>query len=346
MNLTLPVTPEILARVATIDAFNGAWSAHEPIPAERLERIERAARIRATAASCRISGIPVSDIEVGAILSGESVNPGDEAEIRGYADQLAAGALPENVLISGSLLREIHGAMLGRAEASAWREGPLHREAFDGAGRATGQLFATLPDRYVERKTEELATWVELELRERKQHPLLVVSAFALVLISIAPFDRANGRLARVLVYRLLMRAGYRALPYAGFEVDVEARRAEYYQALVASQAGLWTDRPQLEPWLTFSLEMLDRQREHVEKKIALEREVRDYPPLQRAILETAREHGSVDAALLLRATGANRNTLKDNLRRLVHDGVLNKTGERRGTRYRLATHVGAERQN
>ena len=50
------------------------------------------------------------------------------------------------------------------------------------------------------------------------------------------------------------------------------------------------------------------------------------------------REHGTVDAGLLLKATGANRNTLKDNVRRLVTQGVLEKTGERRTTRYRLAS--------
>ena len=50
-----------------------------------------------------------------------------------------------------------------------------------------------------------------------------------------------------------------------------------------------------------------------------------------------------VDAALLLKATGANRNTLKDNLRRLVQRGVLQKTGQRRGTRYRMATEGGLD---
>ena len=49
-------------------------------------------------------------------------------------------------------------------------------------------------------------------------------------------------------------------------------------------------------------------------------------------------EHGVVDAGLLIQATGANRNTLKDNLRRLVERGLLEKSGQRRGTRYRLAT--------
>ncbi len=75
-----------------------------------------------------------------------------------------------------------------------------------------------------------------------------------------------------------------------------------------------------------------------IETTLALERPVDEYPPLQRRILETVREHGNVDAALLIQSTGANRNTLKDNLRRLVRGGVLEKTGERRGTRYQLSS--------
>ena len=66
-----------------------------------------------------------------------------------------------------------------------------------------------------------------------------------------------------------------------------------------------------------------------------------DFSPLQRKIVETVREHGTVGAGLLIEATGANRNTLKDNLRRMVDRGVLERFGERRGARYKLATGEG-----
>jgi DNA-binding MarR family transcriptional regulator len=85
-------------------------------------------------------------------------------------------------------------------------------------------------------------------------------------------------------------------------------------------------------------MELLDRHRARVEAKVNLEREASELSPLQRSIMDTVREHGTVDAGLLLKATGANRNTLKDNVRRLVAQGVLEKTGERRTTRYRLAS--------
>jgi Fic family protein len=76
-----------------------------------------------------------------------------------------------------------------------------------------------------------------------------------------------------------------------------------------------------------------------METKIAVERGSSSMTPLQRSIVDTVREHGIVDAGLLLQATGANRNTLKDNVRRLVTKGLLEKTGERRATKYRLASH-------
>jgi hypothetical protein len=55
---------------------------------------------------------------------------------------------------------------------------------------------------------------------------------------------------------------------------------------------------------------------------------------LQETILTLALQHGRVSAGDILRATGANRNTVKDNLARLVQEGTLQKHGQKRGTIY------------
>jgi Fic family protein len=188
----------------------------------------------------------------------------------------------------------------------------------------------------VEQKTEELLTWFELEVREAGRHPMLVVGGFLLLLLSISPFERGNARLVRLLAGRLLSRAGYTFMPYASIEREVELLRDRFYDAYDVSQTKVWTDQANPLPWLEFFAEVVDRHRQRVEVKGRLERADFDYAPLQRAILETVREHGTVDAKLLIQATGANRNTLKDNLRRLVRSGILEKTGQRRGTRYRM----------
>jgi Fic family protein len=341
VHFKLPVTQETLAEISKLDRFQGTWSAQQAIPPERLRRIEQAARIQSVGASARIAGIHVSDTDVAALLQGEAIPLGDAKEILGYARAMSVELPADGELLSGDRLRQLHAEMLGAGGAatpSPWREHPLHREAFDSRGHATGQVFPTLPPRFVQRKTEELATWLEFEMRTREQHPVLVVAAFLLCLLSISPFERANGRLALLLGNLLLRRAGYSVIPYASLESRMEELREECWSAISRSQTQMWTDDADFQPWLDFFLTALGRHREQVEQKIALERRVQDYPPLQRAILETIREHGSVDAALLIEATGANRNTLKDNLRRLVQRGVLEKIGQRRATRYRMST--------
>jgi Fic family protein len=167
---------------------------------------------------------------------------------------------------------------------------------------------------------------------------LLVVGTFCVGCLSISPFERGNGRLVRLLAGHLLRRAGYDYIPYASLESQMEQRREIYHESLAQAQKWIWTAEADPSPWLDYFLQVLEGHREALEIRMALEREVDDYPPLQRRILKTVREHGNVDAALLIQATGANRNTLKDNLRRMVRGGVLEKMGERRGTRYRLTS--------
>jgi len=336
----IPVSDAILKEVAKLDRFQGHWSAQHSIPAERLRRIREAAVVQSVASSFRLAGVRVSNAEVAGLLQGGASAPSDAKEILGYARALEAD-LPPDELLTTERVRLIHAAFMSGGQAttpSPWREQPIYREAFDAEGRATGHVFATLPPRLIEQATEKLITWLELELRSRERHPVLVIGAFDLALFSIGSFERGNCRLSRLLTNLLLRRAGYGMMPYASLESQIEDLRSEYHDAICASQTHLWTDEADLEPWLDFFLKALGRHRQRVETKIELERQVQDYPPLQRAILETIHEHGNVDAALLLKATGANRNTLKDNLRRLVQRGVLEKTGQRRGTRYHLAT--------
>ena len=55
---------------------------------------------------------------------------------------------------------------------------------------------------------------------------------------------------------------------------------------------------------------------------------------LQETILQLAHRNGRVTAGEILRETGANRNTVKDNLARLVREGNLRREGSKRGTVY------------
>lgn len=260
----------------------------------------------------------------------------------GYAEAIGRTFPEDGPLVSTDAIRRLHAVLVSAPgnppEASPWREMPLHVEAFDSNGRALGRIFQTLPPRHIPEKMDELTTWLELELRGRDHPPLLVIGTFVLVFLAASPFDHGNGRLGRALAVHLLRRAGYSHVTYASLERVLEEMRDEYHEALNVCETHLWTGEANLEPWLAMFLEAVRRQADRVAAKIGLERRSSEFTPLQRRIVETVREHGTARAALLMATLGTNRNTLKDNLRRLVDRSVLERIGKKRGSIYRLAS--------
>jgi len=341
MEFDLPLSQKILTSISRIDRFNERWAAGPGIAAARLSRMAEAARIQSVAASCRLSGIRVSDAEVAGLLRGESVPLRDSADVLGYAAALDHEVPSAGKVLRSDDIRSLHATLVGAAgppkPPTPWRDRPHQFEAFDAEGRSTGRVFSALPPRMIEDKVEDLLTWLELELRTAERHSILVIGTFILGFLAASPFEEMNARMARVLSYKLLIRSGYSYLPYASLERQMEELREPMQEAYGHSQTLFWMGQPDLEVWLESFLEMLLRHCERVESKTELERGRLTRTPLQQSILELVNEHGSVDAGLLLEATGANRNTLKDNLRRLVDRGTLERTGQRRGTRYRLA---------
>jgi Fic family protein len=340
MGWQLPVSQETLKAVSHLDRFRGVWASGTLVPPDRLSRMLEAARIHSAASSCRLAGIHATDAEVASLARGETVALRDGAELLGYWDGLGR-RFPEGPLATSDEIRRLHAVVMGSRdpspEGSPWREVPLHLEAFDRDGRAMGRVFQTLPPRLVPEKVEDLLTWLELELRTADQHPLFVIGTFTLAFLSASPFARGNGRMARLLAVHLLTRAGYTHLPYASFERVIEEMRDDYYDAVDAAETKLWTDEADLSPWLRFFLDALQRHRDRVSMKVDLERRALELSPLQRTILDTVREHGTASASLLMAATGSNRNTLKDNLRKLVDQQWIERIGRRRGTFYRMA---------
>ena len=342
MELKIQVTPEVLNVVSRLDHFRGIWAAGTLIPPDRLTRLKEATRIRSVAASSRMSGVRVTDTEVAGLLRGDAPPVREGKEVLGYAEALDRPFPSDGPLVTPEEIRKLHAVLLGVKEnpesPSAWRTEVLHLEAFDADGRAIGRIFQTLPPRLIAEKMDDLSTWLEFELRSGEHHALLVIASFMLAFLAISPFSRGNGRMGRLLGVHLLRRAGYGYVSYASLESVMEEMRDAYHDAFDAAETRIWAGEADLSPWIRFFLESMDRHRERVDAKVDLERRSLDLTPLQRAILDAVREHGTVAASLLMAATGANRNTLKDNLRRLVERGLIERMGERRGSIYRLSS--------
>ena len=86
---SLRITPEILALIAEIDEFKGAWRALGTLAPERLSALRRVATIESIGSSTRIEGSKLSDREVERLLSNleiKSFASRDEQEVAGYAE--------------------------------------------------------------------------------------------------------------------------------------------------------------------------------------------------------------------------------------------------------------------
>ena len=340
----LTITPEMLRLIAELDEFKGRWQALGQLAPERLSVLRRVEIVESVGSSTRIEGARLSDQEVEQLLSGlktHSFRSRDEEEVAGYADAMelvfesfAAISLTENHI------KQLHGTLLRHAQKDVRPRGyykttPNQVEAVDADGKSLGVVFATAPPLDTPRLMEELVAWTRRSLQGREHHPLLCIAAFLVRFLAIHPFQDGNGRLSRILTTLCLLKAGYLYVPYSSLERIVEENKERYYLALRRAQSTLYADNARLGDWLIFFLQSLKTQTEVLARKLEREKGLLEVPKLSQDILALARERGRVTVRELCTLTGANRNTLKDHLKSLVHKRLLVLEGTGKGAWYR-----------
>lgn len=344
---TIGITPGMLRTIAAIDEFKGAWTALGRLAPERLDNLRRVAAIESIGSSTRIEGAKLSDREVDRLLSGIDVTgfaSRDEQEVAGYAAAMeTVFAHSDAIDLTENHIRQLHRDLLRYADKDARHRGAYktldnHVEAFGAGGESLGVVFRTASPFETPALMEALVAWSREALARGELHPLIVIAVFVVVFLAIHPFQDGNGRLSRILTTLLLLRAGYRYVPYASLESVIERTKEDYYRALRRTQGTLRTDSPDWQPWLDYFLGALRTQKQLLEEKIGREKILRDsLPPLSLAILDIAHARGRVTVADAARITGTSRNTVKDHLKALTGNCHLARHGAGRGTWYALA---------
>lgn len=343
---TILITQEILALIAEIDEFKGAWRALGTLAPERLSALRRVATIESIGSSTRIEGSRLSDRDVERLLANldvKSFATRDEQEVAGYAEVMnLVFRAWEDIPITENHVRQLHRDLLVDSEKDAWHRGDYKTSsnsvaAFDEAGKQIGVVFETATPFDTPHLMTELVGWLTSKREQRRLHPLLVIAVFTVVFLEIHPFQDGNGRLSRILTTLLLLQAGYAYVPYSSLESVIEQSKEGYYLALRQTQGTIRNDAPNWQPWLIFFLRALQQQMKRLAAKVEREKLVLpSLPELSLHILDHAREHGRVSAGDMIRLTGASRNTLKQQFRQLVDNGHLVRHGGGRTTWYTL----------
>jgi len=343
---SLQITPEVLALIAGIDEFKGAWRALGTLAPDRLSALRRVATIESIGSSTRIEGSKLTDREVERLLSNlqiKSFATRDEQEVAGYAEVMElVFASWQEIKLTESHIKQLHRDLLVYSEKDARHRGGYKTStnsvvAFDERGKQLGVVFETATPFDTPRLMTELVSWFVAERNAGRLHPLLLIGIWVVVFLEIHPFQDGNGRLSRVLTTLLLLQSGYAYVPYSSLESVIEQSKEAYYLALRQTQGTIRTDAPNWQPWLVFFLRALAEQVNRLNRKIEREKLVlAALPELSLHIVEFAREHGRVTMGEAIRLTRGNRNTLKQHFRALVERGYLAQHGGGRGVWYEI----------
>jgi len=343
---TIHITPEILALIAEIDEFKGAWRALGTLAPERLKALRHVATIESIGSSTRIEGSKLTDREVERLLSNLEIKQfasRDEQEVAGYAAVMETVFQAwQDIPITENHIKQLHRDLLRYSVKDERHRGDyktLRNDvgAFDADGTMIGVVFETASPFDTPHRMQELVAWFK-EIRELGQlHHLLSIGIFVVTFLEIHPFQDGNGRLSRILTTLLLLQAGYAYVPYSSLESVIENSKEGYYLALRQTQATLRTDAPNWQPWLVFFLRALQQHKRRLAEKIEREKlMLAALPELAAQIIDEARSRGRVTMGDMIRLTGASRNTLKEHFKRLQEQGHIVREGMGKATWYRL----------
>ena len=339
------ILPEYIKLISEIDEFKGKWQVLSSLAPDRLALLKRVATIESVGSSTRIEGARLTDSEVERLLSGlntTSFRSRDEEEVAGYAEAMELiFESYSKIQIDENHIKQLHHVLLKHSSKDARHRGeykkfPNHVEAFAEDGRSRGIIFETASPFDTPFMMAELIEWFNKEWKRREFHPLLLIAIFLVNFLAIHPFQDGNGRLSRIFTTLTLLKSGYSYVPYSSLERVIEDNKDQYYLALRRAQSTLYTDNGKLNDWILFFLESLRKQVFVLESKIKIENVIAQLPPLSQEIVQIAKQHGKVMVRDAQRITGANRNTIKAHIAKLVRRGQLKMIGRGKGTWYKL----------
>lgn len=342
----LEITPEILLLIAEIDEFKGAWRALGNLAPEKLLQLQKVATIESIGSSTRIEGSRLTDKQVELLLSGLQVQQfetRDEQEVAGYAELMnTIFAHFDNIPLSESFIQQLHQTLMKYSDKDHWHKGrykqlPNHIVATDANGQELGVIFETASPFNTSLEMEQLVSWTQAAFADGRLHPLLIIAVFVVRFLAIHPFQDGNGRMSRALTTFLLLKTGYRYVPYTSMESVIEQEKSAYYLALRQTQTTLRLPKINWEPWIVFFLRSLKRQKDNLEIKVNREHILLNQQPGHaHAILELLRSRGRITVGELVRLTTYTRHNLKKSLEKLVNTGQIRRNGVGKGTWYTL----------
>lgn len=250
-----PVPASVVRLLADVDRGQGREELYRNQSPRRLTELSTVSRVASAMTSSAIEGIVVPKRRAHAVLTDrQPAETDNEFELAGY--QLALDDVydaPIERLTVPDLLRW-HRLLKQRVEPDSAGRLKSHENAVydvrpDGS---RSRRFQTVSVEGTPHHLAELCERYEMSRRADIHHPLVLVAAVTLDLLTIHPFDDSNGRVSRILTNALAVHSGYQVVRYQSIEELVAQHRDEYLDSLAASTTDWHESRHTIWPWASF----------------------------------------------------------------------------------------------
>lgn len=339
------ITPEILSKIAQIEALKGEWIAGARLNPQALGRLKKSVLITSAGASTRIEGARLDDEDVEKLMNGLKIQKfadRDKQEVRGYYELLEKIFNSwKSIKFSENTIKHFHKEILKYVEKDERHRGNYKKtenrvEMFDASGKLIGVVFEPTPAYLTPKEMQELADWTINALKEEKYHPLLVVGNFIVEFLKIHPFQDGNGRLSRILTNFLLLKTGYLYMPYISHEKLIEDNKSEYYIALRKSQKTTGDNIVgNIASWLNFFLSVLLEQSKKALNLLSDEAIEKILSPKQLLVWQYLQNVSEATPSEIAKRAKVARPTVNQSLDTLLRLKRIERIGQGRSTIYK-----------
>ncbi len=334
---SIPATT--VGMLTAADRAAGRQQAYAQRRPEQLEALRRVAIVESTEASNAIENIHASHARIEKLID-RTAEPRDrsEQEIAGYRyvlDLLHADA--ERIDFEPRFVEQLHGYLArytGDSSAGYWKglDNTVEEQAPDGTKRVR---FVPVSAAQTPAAMEQLHREFNEAWHAGRYHHLLLTAAYVLDFLVIHPFRDGNGRMSRLISLWLLYRGGYEVGRYISLERLIQESKETYYDALQRSTAGWHGGAHDLRPWTEYFLGTINAAYAELESRTSVIEGSSSKRMLVKRFVATSLSSEFRVADVRRAAPGVSDSTIEKVLSELKHQGIIERIGAGRGSRWR-----------
>lgn len=335
---TLPVTMDLLRRVARLEYARGQQDLHRTQMPELLDQLQTIATVESTESSTRLEGATAPRDRVEAVVLKDTAPRGrSESEIAGYRDALRMiHESAPHMRFSESTVRQIHQLLYRYLPQAGGNYKATQNDIVERAadGSVARVRFSPLSPVRTPGAMRDLVERYHLALDRGEVPPLFLTALSVLDFFCIHPFADGNGRAARLLTLLLLYHHGFDVGRYISLERVIEESRETYYEALEASSRG-WHEGPHdARPWLDYFLGVLTAAYDEFEERVSAIREGQGTKAEMVRAAVARRQAPFRISEVERELPNVSREYIRKVLNQLREEGALRLEGAGRGSKY------------